>query len=293
MTDLHDKKPGGIASLLSRFGFRRARQTRRHDLLLPPPSTAAAVYVDIENLKSAEHARAVIENVVRDWPEVLPPVRRLCLYAPADKTGLWGAWAPARFSDLEVRIRGVQRFARESKNSADMAIVADAISDFTTGVANHIAVVSNDSDFGALFVKIQELASRSAHVEQPPFLWINLAGGSGLSKEIQDFVPEQLRWVVTPPPVPGAKTASKTAKDNGAGLPANSTIARWLLDELPPGRFRAADVEKIVKRRCPKHPAAQTTVTCGAFLAQQLMPLLADKGVTIVRQSPRTYELAG
>ncbi len=48
-----------------------------------------------------------------------------------------------------------------------MAIVADAVADFTTGVASHIAVVSNDSDFGALFVKIQELASRSGHMEQP------------------------------------------------------------------------------------------------------------------------------
>lgn len=288
MTERHDKKPVGIAALLS-LGRRRAEPTCRHDLLLPPPRTAG-VYVDIENLRNAEHARAVMETVVRDWPEGLPPVGRLCLYAPADKTGLWGAWAPARFPDLEVRVRGIQRFARESKNSADMAIVGDAVADFTAGVASHIAVVSNDSDFGALFVKIQELASRS---EPPPFLWVNLAGGSGLSKEIRDFIPEQLRWVVTPPPSPGARTASKPAQDNGAGLPANQTIVRWLLDEIPPGRFRAADVEKIVKRRCPDHPAAQSTGVCGAFLARQLMPLLADKGVTVVRQSPKTYEIAG
>ena len=178
-----------------------------------------------------------------------------------------------------------------------MAIVADAIADFTTGVASHIAVVSNDSDFGALFVKIQELATRSGHMEQPPFLWINLAGGGGLSNEIRDFVPEQLRWVVAPPPAPAraraAKTAPVSAEDNGAGLPANATIIRWLLGEIPPGRFRAEDVRKIVKRHCPHHPAAQTTGVCGTFLARQLMPLLADKGVTVVRQTPRTYEIAG
>ena len=156
--------------------------------------------MDIENLKNAEHARAVIETVVRDWPDDLPPVRRLYLYTPAGKTGLWGCRrAPARFTSLEVRICGIQRFVRESKNSVDMVIVAVAVADFTTGVANHIAVVSNDSDFGALFVKIQELASRSGQTEQPPFLWINLSGGSGLSKETRDFVPEQLRWVVTSP----------------------------------------------------------------------------------------------
>ena len=291
MTKRQDKEPVGIATWL-RFGGRRAEQTRRADLPLPQSETAG-VYVDIENLKNAEHARAVIETVVRDWPEGLPPVGRLCLYAPAEKTGLWGAWAPARFSGIEVRVRGIQRFARDSKNSADMAIVADAVADFTTGVANHIAVVSNDSDFGALFVKIQELASRSGHTEPPPFLWVNLAGGSGLSKEIRDFVPEQLRWVVSSLPTQSAKTASKPVEDNGAGLPTNLTIVRWLLEELPPGRFRAEDVRKIVKRRCPDHPAAQTTGACGTFLARQLMPFLADKGVTVVRQSPRTYVIAG
>ena len=157
-----------------------------HNPMLPPPKTAG-VYVDIENLGDAQHARAVIESVIRDWPDGLPSVRRLSLYAPADKTGLWGAWAPTRFPDLDVRVRGVQRFGREtSKNSADLAFVADAIGDFTTGAANHIAVVSNDSDFDALFVKLQELASEAGNATHPPFLWINLPGGSGLSKEIED-----------------------------------------------------------------------------------------------------------
>ena len=72
-----------------------------------------------------------------------------------------GVWAPSRFPDLEVGVRGIQRFARGWKNAADMAIVADAVADFAAGLVNHVAVVSNDSDFGALFVKIQELANRA------------------------------------------------------------------------------------------------------------------------------------
>ena len=288
MTLRHDGKPVGIAALFSFLGS-RTRQSRAV-LLLPPPRKTG-LYVDIENLQSAEHARATIEAVLRDWPEALPPVGRLCLYVPADKTGLWGAWAPARFPGVEVHVRGIQRFARESKNSADMAIVADAVADFTTGIANHIAVVSNDSDFGALFVKIQELVSGARNQDQPPFLWVNIAGGGGLSKEIRDFVPEQLRWVVSQPAPPKAKGGPKIAEDDSVGLPANSVIVRWLLDEIPPGRFRAEDVRKIIKRHCPHHPAAQTTGVCGAFLARQLMPLLASKGVTVVRQSPRIYEI--
>ena len=289
MLGKHTGTPTGIASLLSFLCGRT--ELSRDDLLLPPPKKTG-LYVDIENLRSAEHARTTIEAVLRDWPETLPPIGHLSLYAPADKTGLWGAWASAApFEGIKVRVRGIQRFARESKNSADIAIVADAVADFATGTANHIAVVSNDSDFGALFVKIQELASGTGNSDQPPFLWVNFAGGSGLSKEIQDFVPKQLRWNLAPPVHPNAEAATKTTEDDDASLPANSVIVRWLLKEIPPGRFRAEDVRKIIKRHCPHHPAAQTTAVCGAFLARDLMPLLAGKGVKVVRQSPRTYEL--
>ena len=289
MTQRHDGKPTGIAALLSFFGGRSVQS--RENLLLPAPRKSG-LYVDIENLRSAEHARATIETVLREWPEALPPVGVLRLYAPADKTGLWSAWASAtRFEGVEVRVRGIQRFARESKNSADIAIVADAIADFTTGTVHHIAVLSNDSDFGVLFVKIQELTSGTGYSDQPPFLWVNFAGGSGLSKEVRDFVPKQLRWDVAPPERPKAQATPKSAEDDGAGLPANSAIVGWLLNEIQPGRFRAEDVRKIIKRRSPKHPAAQTTSACGTFLARELLPLLENKGVKVVRQSPRTYEI--
>ena len=287
VTERHHANRGGIARLL-RLGGRR--EHARNDLLLPPPRVTG-VYVDLENLRNGEHARTVIETVVRDWHDSLPPVRRLYLYAPADKTGLWGAWAPGRFPDFDVHIRGIQRFARESKNSADMAIVADAIADYTTGVVHHVAVVSNDSDFGALFVKLQELAATPGETTAPPFLWINVAGGSGLSKEIVDFVPERLRWIVAPAPGRPRRALQRAAKDD-EGLPAIPTVVQWLLEEIPTGRFRAGDVREIIRRRCPHHPAAQTNGACGLFLSQQLLPLLRNHGVTVVRQQPRTYARA-
>ena len=169
-----------------------------------------------------------------------------------------------------------------------MAIVDDAVADFATGVVDHVAVVSNDSDFGALFVKIQELARRGG---PPPFLWINPPGGGGLSSEIEEFIPEQLRWAVPPVPVAG-KTAEST-EDGGAELPSNRRVAGWLMKEIPPGRFRAEDVRRIVERHCPDHPAAQSAGACGSFLAQQLMPLLETRGIRLVRQKPRIYEKAG
>ena len=268
-----------------------------HLVALPPRPTSAGVYVDIENLKSAEHARVVVETVVRDWPENLPPIRRLYLYTPADKSELWDAWLQGRFpEETKVNVRGVQRFARTSKNSADMAIVGDAVADFTAGVVGHVAVVSNDSDFGALFVKIKELASPPGRVAPPPFLWINLPGEGGLSKEVQEFVPGELQWEIPVPPTPSAPTSASPGREGGANPPSNAKIAEWVLREAPTGPFKADDVRKIIGRRWPKHPAAQTTAVCGQFLAQQLLPLLksASAKVRVVRQqSPRTYEKVG
>ena len=276
------------------FGFGRRRSEQPPpSRLLPPPETAG-VYVDIENLRNAEHARTVTDVIIRDWPDSLPSVGRLCFYAPADKTGLWKAWARVRFPTLDTRVRGIQHFTRQSsKNSADLAIVADAIADFTTGAVNHVAVVSNDSDFGALLVKIHELTSGANQTATPPFLWIHLPGASGLSKEFQDFVPEQLHWALPSPPQPKPESAPSPATTDGDELPPNQTIVGWLLKEIPLGRFRAEDVRKIIARHCPAHPVAQTTGVCGAFLARELMPLLANKGVKIVRQTPRTYEIGG
>lgn len=284
MTQGNDPKPASILQLLGIGDLvgKRARANR----LLPPPRSAG-IYVDVENLKAAEHVRSVIGTVVRDWPDTLPPARRLNLYTPAERAGLWDAWALARFPELRVGVRGVQRFARGSKNAADMAIVADAVADFATGVVNHVAVVSNDSDFGALFVKIQELAGRA---EPPPFLWINPPGGGGLSGEVEEFIPEQLRWAVLAPLAP---VRSKSAEDRGAEPPSNGRIVEWLMDEIPPGRFKAEDVRRIIERHCPDHPAARSAADCGSFLAQELLPLLAKRNVKIVGQKPRAYEMPG
>lgn len=69
MTQHRDGKPSGFTNLLSLLVSRTEQP--REDLLLPPPKKTG-LYVDIENLRSAEHARTTIETVLRDWPETLP-----------------------------------------------------------------------------------------------------------------------------------------------------------------------------------------------------------------------------
>ena len=166
-----------------------------------PGATGAAVYVDTENLQDAARAHDVVRQVIAGWPPEHPPLGSLSLYVRADKVELWQLWAEAEYPVLRLRVRGVQHFSNHrAKNSADLAIAADAVADLITGRAAMVAVVSNDSDFGALFVKVRELAETAAGAgatpaQQPtPFLWITAPDAGLLSPEIERFIPSRHRW---------------------------------------------------------------------------------------------------
>lgn len=266
-----------------------------------PEAVRAGVYVDIENLADTETAQRVVATVVAEWPGHCPPIGRLSLYVPAEKARLWELWSGAEFPCLAVRVHGVQRFTRQaSKNAADMAIAVDAICDYVTGDVAHVAVVSNDSDFAALFAKIRELAG--ADRAQSPFLWITVGNGGGISVDMQRFVAGDLRWAIdepagAPPAKPKVARAQRskggTSKPSGGKSEGNNdAIADRLVAQLPVGTFKAQQAMEVIKRHWPRHGAAKSTQRCGNFLASELWPFLKARGVKQVRQSsPRTYEL--
>ena len=272
----------------------------------PSTSPGAALYVDAENLRDAENARQVVASVVADWPGNRPPLGSLSLYVRADKAELWRLWAEDAFPSLRLRVRGVQHFsANNSKNSADMAIAADAVSDLVTGRANDVAVVSNDSDFAALFVKVRELA-HEAGAESAPFLWITAPDGGALSPEIAEFIPAAFRWDLSVPPVasapslaqPTPKSLPAAARPALAAAPAaaaisDEVVAAELLRQLPEGRFRAADAQEVVRRRWPDHPMSSAgSPQFGQYLSKEIWPHLQKLGVILVSpRSPRTYEI--
>ena len=267
-------------------------------------STAAraGIYVDVENLPDVETAQRIIAIVATRWPDHHPPVGTLSLYVPADKARLWELWSDTEFPCLKRRVHGVQRFTRQaSKNAADMAIAVDAIHDYVTGDVGHVAVVSNDSDFAALFAKIRELAAAAR--KPPPFLWITTGNGAGISLDMHRFVEGNMRWNIDIPPKspapaspkaepqPRQPTASKSPKRKPT-TPDNAAIADRLVAELPPGTFKAQQAMEIIKQHWPQHSAAQSTQLCGHFLARELWPFLKARRVKQVRQtSPRTYEV--
>jgi hypothetical protein len=285
--------------------------TTRSNGSQPAASPGSAIYVDTENLRESEHAQIVVSRVVANWPADRPPLSGLSLYVRADKAELWQLWAETEYPALHVRVRGVQHFSNHrAKNSADLAITADAIADLITGQAGTVAVASNDSDFGALFVKVRELAAADPH--DIPFLWITAPEAGGLSGEIEQFIPDRYRWdlsaapapvspavslvpeVAAPPPPRSLPQAARPALQSAASHTpvSDEAVAEELLRQLPVGRFRAGDAQQVVSRRWPEHPAAGEASRFGLFLLNRIWPLLEKRGVTMPRQgSPRTYEI--
>ena len=278
-----------------------------HAIPTPP---GAALYVDTENLRDSDHAQTVVDRVVANWPADRPPLSGLSLYVRADKTELWQLWAETEFPALRVRVRGVQHFSNHrAKNSADLAITADAVADLITGQAGAVAVVSNDSDFGALFVKVRELAM-PADVPDIPFLWITAPDAGALSAEIEQFIPDRYRWdlsdalavpTATPPPAVSAKrTPNRLPEATRPALPAthadasasNDVIADELIRRLPVGKFKVADAHGIFRDKWPAHPAATGPAQLGTFLLKEIWPIMQRRGVVMAKEkSPRTYEI--
>ena len=224
------------------------------------PSAApsgSAVYVDTENLRDSDHARDIVAGVVANWPDAYPPMGSLSLYVRADKADLWRLWAETEYPGLQVRVRGVQHFSASSKakNSADLAITADAVGDLIAGQAATVAVVSNDSDFGALFVKVRELAAdRGVRDGGAPFLWITAPDAGLLSPEMEKFIPARYRWDLSDagagngaaPAIPAA-TAAPTAP-----LRPRSASRRPNPCRKPAGRRRLC--RPLLRRPFPRRP---------------------------------------
>lgn len=275
------------------------------------PAAGSAIYVDTENLRDPDHAQNIVSQIVAGWSGDFPPLSSLSLYVRADKAASWEMWAETSYPQLRLRVRGVQHFSNHrAKNSADLAITADAIADLVTGHATFVGVVSNDSDFGALFVKVKELA-RSVGVDKTPFLWITSPEAGGLSPEMDRFIPEGLRWdlseaspalVVTPPklsqsdlrelPEPERPAALAPAPQPEPQSSRNEAIAQELIRQLPVGRFKVADAQQVVIARWPKQPNVNHPAKFGQYLLNEIWPILQGLGVLMPRAtSPRTYEI--
>ncbi len=254
------------------------------------PTSAATLYVDTENLRDS--AQALIEEAIESWPEQAPPVARLNLYVRADLVQLWDLWAGGQFPHLTVLVHGIQHFSGQpTKNSADIALAIDAVADFMAGATQYVAVMSDDSDFIALYAKLRQLAHGNT-----PFLWVLTDRFGTRSTTIRDYFPSPHIHVVSAPLTDRAELAPSAAPElsDDVEAPAEpfAAMADLIIRELPVGSFKSTDCLPIIKKHWPEHPMAEMPgPKFGTEFANKIWPLLKERGVKQVGTKPRRYEM--
>ena len=134
---------------------------------------SCGLYIDVENLQI--DAQELVGSLIGNWPsEKAPRPTKMILYVKADMVELWNAWTVNLSGGIQVEVKGIQHFTvQQSKNSADIAIALDAVTDLVNRRVNFVAVLSDDSDFISLFAKVRtETAEIQTRLGRIPFLWI-------------------------------------------------------------------------------------------------------------------------
>ena len=277
-------------------------------------SQSSGLYIDVDNLQN--DAQELIASLVEDWPHGVPQLSKIVLYVRADLAALWEMWSLTLAPNMEVEVKGVQHFSMQgSKNSADIAIAVDAVTDLVRGRISHVAVFSDDSDFMALFAKVKAETKQAQEASnRVPFLWILTDRPGTKTPNIRQFFPSEYLHVVRmpsqpQPPQPSKTPGSPAIKSNKPvkvmapdelmpdelipdELIPDELIAEAILKEVPVGTFKSADCHQIVKQRFPQAPAAkQTGAAFGVYIANNIWPLLEAKGVKLANTKPRKYEM--
>ena len=251
----------------------------------------SGLYIDVENLQSdaKEHIIALLDN----WPSSAPHPTKISLYVRADMVELWTIWTYANISQQAVEVNGVQHFTgQQSKNSADIAIAVEAMSDLLKDRVRHVAVFSDDSDFVSLFSKIRtETKEIQSEIGRIPFLWILTNRHGTKSPNIKEFFPDQYLHIVNSKRHLGTST-SRSGQSTRATSPEES-IAIAIIRETEVGPFKSTDCQGLVNDQFSDYSMAnQTNVAFGSLFKNEIWPLLQQRGVRLIRQnSPRTYEM--
>lgn len=261
---------------------------------------SSGLYIDVENLNS--DGQTMVTKLLEDWPANVPAPSQLSLYVRADQVELWRLWAAARFNDIEVAVRGTQRFSlSSSKNSADIATATNAMTDLVLRRITHVVVFSDDSDFISLYVAIRDEPDVLMEDGSVPFLWVVTDREGSLSTTIRQFFPiEQLHIIATRPSsteVAAETKVSRTGKSsNSANLAENPwpEIAEQILKDIPVGAFKSTDCQAVIKKHWPQHSMAKAGgASFGSDFKNNIWPILQTHGVKISEpgKAPIRYEM--
>lgn len=254
---------------------------------------AVGLYIDVENLQDI--AKQVILSTFESWPNEFPKPTMLRLYVRADQTELWHIWATNKFPSLDVQIKGVQHYVlKGSKNSADLSLALDALADIIKGRSTHVAILSDDSDFASLYIKIKyELQVKEN--QNIPFLWFVTDRPDTRSPTLSDFFPKEYLHTINC--TPAKKTAPGRKGEHSIEELASSEegkIALTIIQEIPLGVFKSADCKKIIDFYFSKHSLASLdSAAFGMQFLKTLWPFLEKYGVLLTNpgKKPRKYEM--
>ena len=268
-------------------------------------------YIDIENLQDI--AKEAITAALNNWPQEFPRPAILKLYVKADQTELWKIWASHKISSIEVVIKGVQHYTfTGSKNSADIAITLDAFADILKGRTQHVAVMSDDSDFAGLFAAIKQETDFSENLKNP-FKWFMTNRPDTRSQMLNDFLPaEYIQTVVCslPSKVSKEPKPKRSAPGRNQNPPAllqigkstategdsaeTEKMAKTIIKNMPVGPFKSTDCRKIIKQYFPDHPMVKAdSAAFGNQFSKDIWPILERYGVQLPNpnRKPRKYEM--
>ncbi len=262
-------------------------------------SQRSGLYVDVENLQS--DAQELVGSLVAEWPEGVPELSKIVLYVRADLVALWEMWSLSLAPSAEVEVKGVQHFSMQgSKNSADIAIAVDAVTDLVRGRISHVAVFSDDSDFMALFAKVKAETKQARKASsRAPFLWILTDRPGTKTPNIRQFFPPEYLHVVPmpsqsqPPQPTKASTPPVAQSTKSVKAEANSgLIAEAIMREIPVGTFKSPACKAIIVEQFPDHSSASMDGSrFGTYFMQEIWPLLEMRGVKLAGTRPRKYEM--
>ena len=261
------------------------------------------LYVDVENLQ--DEAQDVVTAILEEWPSEKAPIPSLVnLYVPADTVELWEVWATTFSNQFQIVVNGIQHYTvTHSKNSADLAIALDALTDLLKGNVKHIAVCSDDSDFISLFAKIRKETSLEAlnSSDQPPFLWIVTDRVGTKTPNLERFFPDRFIHVLHRSPVRrevvttaatamevAAEVASKTKEPRGD----KERIVHAIVKNLSIGPFKATDCKAIVQKTTPNNKMGKLPDNqFGKQFLDNIWPELEKFGVKLKSTKPNRYEM--
>ena len=227
-------------------------------------------YVDIENMQDV--AKEAITEAMNHWPEEFPKPAILKLYVRGDQTELWDIWASHHIPSVKSIVKGVQHYTvTGSKNSADIALALDALTDILKGRTKYVAILSDDSDFTNLFAAIKQ-ETLSPGSPEVPFKWFMTNRSATRSSMLTDLFPaEYIQTVVCPTPaVTPKKTKSALStplsvkktpapaspKPKKTAPPVNvvsevDAIAKAIIKNIKVGSFKSAECAKLIKQYFP------------------------------------------